>query len=260
MDVTRKTEGWHGWDAYAPYYDWENAQTVGRRDIEFWRLMAQQADGPVLELGCGTGRVALPVAKDGATVVGIDRSAGRVVYQDLTRIDLAIEDGSFAKNAVLVEACARAHPVRGGSGRLHLLGLVSDGGVHSSFEHLKALVDLAARQGVPQVFVHAFTDGRDTPPKSGEEFVRTLGGHLDAVSAREDMKRELSALTQKAFETAAKHLLLLRQVAGRILKLAPLDPFPRARRHEECVRINSQDRLPQPLHRREFQRLRNVQQ
>ena len=67
-------EGWHGWDDYAPYYDWENAQTVGRRDIAFWKRMAAAVDGPVLELGCGTGRVALPVARDGATVVGIDRS------------------------------------------------------------------------------------------------------------------------------------------------------------------------------------------
>ena len=74
MDLKRKTEGWHGWDDYAPYYDWENARTVGRRDIEFWQRMAEQADGPALELGCGTGRVALPVAKNGATVIGIDRS------------------------------------------------------------------------------------------------------------------------------------------------------------------------------------------
>jgi ubiquinone/menaquinone biosynthesis C-methylase UbiE len=68
-------EGWHGWDEYAAYYDWENAQTVGRRDIAFWRRMAAAVKGPVLELGCGTGRVALPVARAGATVVGIDRSA-----------------------------------------------------------------------------------------------------------------------------------------------------------------------------------------
>ena len=67
-------QGWHGWDDYAAYYDWENAQTVGRRDIAFWKRMASAAKGPVLELGCGTGRVALPVARDGATVVGIDRS------------------------------------------------------------------------------------------------------------------------------------------------------------------------------------------
>lgn len=68
-------EGWHGWDEYAAYYDWENAQTVGRRDIAFWQRLASAAKGPVLELGCGTGRVALPVARGGATVVGIDRSA-----------------------------------------------------------------------------------------------------------------------------------------------------------------------------------------
>ena len=68
-------EGHEGWDAYAPYYDWENAQTVGRRDVAFWKRLASAADGPVLELGCGTGRVALPAARAGATIVGIDRSA-----------------------------------------------------------------------------------------------------------------------------------------------------------------------------------------
>src|SRR5712691_9370737 len=68
-------EGWRGWDAYAPFYDWENAQTVGRRDVAFWRRLAKLADGPVLELGCGTGRVSRPLAKAGIDLVGIDRSA-----------------------------------------------------------------------------------------------------------------------------------------------------------------------------------------
>ena len=67
-------KGHEGWDDYAAYYDWENAQTVGRRDIAFWQRMAANAKAPVLELGCGTGRVAIPVAKAGATVIGIDRS------------------------------------------------------------------------------------------------------------------------------------------------------------------------------------------
>jgi ubiquinone/menaquinone biosynthesis C-methylase UbiE len=67
-------QGHEGWDDYAAYYDWENAQTVGRRDIAFWQRMAAAADGAILELGCGTGRVALPVARHGSTVVGIDRS------------------------------------------------------------------------------------------------------------------------------------------------------------------------------------------
>lgn len=67
-------KGYEGWDDYADYYDWENAQTVGKRDIAFWKRMSSAAKGPVLELGCGTGRVALPVARHGATVIGIDRS------------------------------------------------------------------------------------------------------------------------------------------------------------------------------------------
>jgi len=67
-------EGWTGWDDYAPFYDWENARTVGRRDVPFWRRIALDARGPVLELGCGTGRISLPVARAGAELVGIDRS------------------------------------------------------------------------------------------------------------------------------------------------------------------------------------------
>jgi ubiquinone/menaquinone biosynthesis C-methylase UbiE len=67
-------DGWTGWDEYAPFYDWENAQTVARRDVGFWRGLAAAQDGPILELGCGTGRVTVPVATTGATVVGIDRS------------------------------------------------------------------------------------------------------------------------------------------------------------------------------------------
>jgi len=70
-----KREGWQGWDEYAPFYDWENAQTLGRRDVPFWRRVAAAADGPVLELGCGTGRVSIPLAKAAVDLVGIDRSA-----------------------------------------------------------------------------------------------------------------------------------------------------------------------------------------
>jgi len=71
---TTGMEGWRGWDDYARFYDWENAQTMGRRDVRFWQRMAARTRGPILELGCGTGRVALPVAKAGGTLVGIDRS------------------------------------------------------------------------------------------------------------------------------------------------------------------------------------------
>jgi SAM-dependent methyltransferase len=70
-----KKEGWEGWDDYAPFYDWENARTLGRRDVPFWRRIALEADGPVLELGCGTGRISLPLARAGVSLIGVDRSA-----------------------------------------------------------------------------------------------------------------------------------------------------------------------------------------
>src|SRR6266850_5632511 len=73
--AARKTrEGWRGWDEYAPFYDWENARTLGRRDVAFWQRVAAGADGPVLELGCGTGRITIPLAKHDIDVVGVDRS------------------------------------------------------------------------------------------------------------------------------------------------------------------------------------------
>jgi ubiquinone/menaquinone biosynthesis C-methylase UbiE len=70
----RRSEGWEGWDEYAPFYDWENAQTVARRDVPFWLRLAAAQEGRVLELGCGTGRIAVPVARAGVDLVGIDRS------------------------------------------------------------------------------------------------------------------------------------------------------------------------------------------
>src|SRR5947209_16870980 len=75
MVINDSRQGWQGWDEYAPFYDWENAQTLGRRDVPFWRRVASAARGPVLELGCGTGRVSLPIARAGVDLVGIDRSA-----------------------------------------------------------------------------------------------------------------------------------------------------------------------------------------
>ena len=71
----QRTEGWSGWDDYADFYDWENAQTLDRRDVKFWQGMAMRASGPILELGCGTGRVTIPVSRTGARIVGIDRSS-----------------------------------------------------------------------------------------------------------------------------------------------------------------------------------------
>jgi ubiquinone/menaquinone biosynthesis C-methylase UbiE len=73
-------EGWKGWDEYAPFYDWENARTMGRQDVRFWQDIARREGGPVLELGCGTGRLTMPVARTGVRVVGIDRSRPMLAY------------------------------------------------------------------------------------------------------------------------------------------------------------------------------------
>jgi 2,3-bisphosphoglycerate-independent phosphoglycerate mutase len=116
--------------------------------------------------------VGLPDGQMGNSEVGhMNIGAGRIVYQDLTRVDAAIEDGSFATNAELLAACAAA---KAGNGTLHLFGLLSPGGVHSHERHIFAMIELAARQQVPRVAVHAFLDGRDTPPRSAEASLRLL--------------------------------------------------------------------------------------
>jgi 2,3-bisphosphoglycerate-independent phosphoglycerate mutase len=115
--------------------------------------------------------------------------AGRVVYQEITRISAAIADGTFFDNETLATAMGDAAAA---GGAVHLMGLVSDGGVHSHVEHVHALVELAARSGVERLFVHAFLDGRDTPPESGaghvaslERFLRDRGvGRFATVSGR----------------------------------------------------------------------------
>ena len=116
--------------------------------------------------------VGLPDGQMGNSEVGhMNIGAGRIVYQDLTRIDAAIEDGSFFDNA---ELCAACDAVKADHGTLHVFGLLSPGGVHSHERHIFAMLDLAKRRGVQRVAVHAFLDGRDTPPRSAEASLRKL--------------------------------------------------------------------------------------
>jgi 2,3-bisphosphoglycerate-independent phosphoglycerate mutase len=123
--------------------------------------------------------VGLPAGQMGNSEVGhLNIGAGRPVLQDLPRIDAAIADGSFFERPALVEACRRA---RDDGGRLHTVGLVGPGGVHANDRHLLGLVELAARQGVPAIRVHALLDGRDTPPRSAIEFVPALEARLAEV-------------------------------------------------------------------------------
>ena len=123
--------------------------------------------------------VGLPPGQMGNSEVGhLNIGAGRIVYQDLTRISKAIADGDFFANRVLKQACAKA---AGRGSTLHLMGLVSGGGVHSDLGHLEACLELAARERVGSVVVHAFLDGRDTRPRSAKGFLAEIQQKMDAL-------------------------------------------------------------------------------
>lgn len=124
--------------------------------------------------------VGLPDDQMGNSEVGhMNIGAGRIVYQDLTRIDTAIADESFFENPALLGAC---DAVKASGGTLHVLGLVSPGGVHSHERHIHALLDLATRRGIRRIAVHAFLDGRDTPPQSAEPSLRALDEKCRALA------------------------------------------------------------------------------
>ncbi len=120
--------------------------------------------------------VGLPEGQMGNSEVGhLNMGAGRVVYQDLVKISQAVKDKSFSKNKVLKEAFNHAKVQKK---KVHLFGLVSDGGVHSAMDHLFGLCDMAKDEGFKDLYVHAFTDGRDTDPRSGKGFIRSLEEHM----------------------------------------------------------------------------------
>lgn len=130
---------------------------------------------------CGEA-VGLPEGQMGNSEVGhLNLGAGRVVYQELQRINVAIREGKLQQNPVLLQSVRYA---RDNKKALHLLGLVSDGGVHAHISHLKSVLDVCNAEGLPNVFVHAFTDGRDTDPKSGLGFITELEEHLKVSVGR----------------------------------------------------------------------------
>jgi 2,3-bisphosphoglycerate-independent phosphoglycerate mutase len=134
---------------------------------------------PHARLAASGRAVGLPDGQMGNSEVGhLSLGAGAVVMQDLTRIDDAVRSGQLAENPVVDDAMT-------GDGRVHLIGLVSDGGVHSGFRHLEALIRLAAQRGVPDLVLHAFTDGRDTLPTSGAGYLEAVEGWMaDAGAGR----------------------------------------------------------------------------
>jgi ubiquinone/menaquinone biosynthesis C-methylase UbiE len=192
-----KREGWQGWDEYAPFYDWENARTLGRRDVPFWRRVALGAGGPVLELGCGTGRISLPLAKAGVELVGIDRSEAM-----LARLRARAMRASYR---------ARLRPIRGDIRRLPFATgafpmVLAPYGILQSLlrdRDLNATLDAVAR-----VLAPGGTFGVDLVPDvpNWQEYSNRIqhrgnaagGVHLTLVeSVRQDRARRLTTFEQR---------------------------------------------------------------
>jgi ubiquinone/menaquinone biosynthesis C-methylase UbiE len=195
------TEGWQGWDQYAPFYDWENARTVARRDVAFWQGLARQQAGAVLELGCGTGRLALPLLKAGADLVGIDRSEAM-----LGRARTKARRAGLSRRARFVRGDIRRLPFRTRPG----FGLVlAPYGMLQSLTRERDLADTLA--SVARVLKRDGLFGIDLVPDlpRWSEYTRrvTLSGSRDArthltlrETVRQDTRRRVTMFDQEYVE------------------------------------------------------------
>jgi ubiquinone/menaquinone biosynthesis C-methylase UbiE len=195
-------EGWKGWDEYAPFYDWENARTLGRRDVPFWRSLAKQARGPVLELGCGTGRIALPLARDGVSLVGIDRSSGMLERARRRAAALAQKRGGRSGRRLrLVRGDIRALPF----GAADFQMVLAPYGILQSLLRDRDLTSTLA--SVARVLAPGGLFGIDLVPDvpNWREYTNKVqlkgraagGAHLTLIeSVRQDRRRHLTTFTQ----------------------------------------------------------------
>jgi ubiquinone/menaquinone biosynthesis C-methylase UbiE len=191
-------EGWHGWDEYAPFYDWENARTLGRRDVPFWCRVASTAGGPVLELGCGTGRITMPLAKAGVEVVGVDRSAAMLDRARRRHVKSAKENARFVRGDIRgLPFEDRAFPM-----------VLAPYGILQSLTRPRDLT--AALASVARVIAPGGTFGLDLVPDvpNWREYRnrvqlrgRSAGGHLTLIeSVKQDPRRRLTTFEQRYVE------------------------------------------------------------
>jgi SAM-dependent methyltransferase len=202
-------QGWQGWDEYAPFYDWENARTLGRADVPFWQRVARQAGGPALELGCGTGRVSLPLARAGVSLVGVDRSEamiGRAAARARTMRARLRRGASGDLRLVRGDMCAL--PFRAAQFSL----VLAPYGVLQSILRDRDLV--AALASVVRVLKDGGLFGLDLVPDvpNWKEYHNRIqmrgpaagGAHLTLVeSVRQDRRRGLTTFEQKYLERRA---------------------------------------------------------
>ncbi|MFN3590475.1 MAG: 2,3-bisphosphoglycerate-independent phosphoglycerate mutase, partial [Spirosomataceae bacterium] len=176
-----------GWGIPKAGEEWRSA--IEAADVPYFRELMATYPSSTLE-ACGRA-VGLPNGQMGNSEVGhTNLGAGRVVYQELEKINVAIEEGHLANESVLTDAFAYA---KTNGKKVHFIGLVSDGGVHSHIDHLKGLLRISADAGVENVFVHAFMDGRDCDPKSGKGFIQEIQPILSETGAK------LASLTGRYF-------------------------------------------------------------
>jgi len=196
-------QGWEGWDEYAPFYDWENARTLGRRDVAFWRRVAAEANGTVLELGCGTGRISLPLARAGVSLVGVDRSAPMLVRA-------AARAARTSRGIPFVRADIRSLPFK--RGRFAMV--LAPYGVLQSLIRERDLE--ATLESVARVLKRGGTFGIDLVPdvpnwREYESRVQLVGrsrggGRLTLVeSVRQDPGRRLTTFDQRYVERRGGH-------------------------------------------------------
>jgi len=211
---------------------------------------------PHCELESSGESVGLPDGQMGNSEVGhLNIGAGRIVYQDLTRISRSIREGDFKKNRALLEAMNK---VKDKGSSLHLMGLLSDGGVHSHISHMYALLGLAKEQGIAKVFVHAFLDGRDVAPKSAltyiedaEKKMNELGGEFATISGRyyamdrdkrwERVEKAYDIMTKGIGETAASASIAVKNEYDRGVTDEFVVPTMIVRNNKPISRISDND-------------------
>jgi SAM-dependent methyltransferase len=205
-------EGWKGWDEYAPFYDWENARTLGRKDVPFWRFIATTTKGRVLELGCGTGRISLPLARAGVPLIGVDRSA-HMLARAARRVDaLRRKRGGRGPRLRLVRADIRSLPFRPGLFSTVLApygilqSLIRDSDLNATLESVARVLKRGGLFGLDLVpDVPNWREYRDKIQMKG----RTAGGaHLTLVeSVRHDRRRRLTIFEQAYREKRGRKII-----------------------------------------------------